>query len=79
MAETQSDVKEKNLKHLEETDSNELEDVEPDPAQDRALTRKFDLHIVPWLFGLWLLAFIVGSVASTKSQMCSLLRIIRIP
>lgn len=29
-----------------------------DPALDRALTRKFDAHLVPWLFGLWLLAFI---------------------
>lgn len=25
---------------------------------DGRITRKFDLHIVPWLFGLWLLAFI---------------------
>ena len=29
-----------------------------DPALDRAITRKFDTHCVPWLFGLWLLAFI---------------------
>jgi hypothetical protein len=27
-------------------------------ALDRRLTRKFDRHVVPWLFGLWLLAFI---------------------
>lgn len=33
-------------------------DVDIDPALDRAITRKFDRHIVPWLFGLWLLAFI---------------------
>lgn len=32
--------------------------LEIDPALDRALTRKFDMHLVPWLFGLWLLAFI---------------------
>lgn len=32
--------------------------LEIDPALDRALTRKFDKHLVPWLFGLWLLAFI---------------------
>ena len=31
---------------------------EIDPALDRAINRKFDLHIVPWLFALWLLAFI---------------------
>ena len=29
-----------------------------DPALDRRITRRFDSHIVPWLFGLWLLAFI---------------------
>lgn len=32
--------------------------LEIDPALDRALTRKFDTHLIPWLFGLWLLAFI---------------------
>lgn len=26
-----------------------------DPELDRRLNRKFDLRIVPWLFGLWLL------------------------
>lgn len=31
---------------------------ETDPALDRAITRKFDIHLLPWLFGLWLLAFI---------------------
>lgn len=31
---------------------------ELDPSINRALTRKFDLHIVPWLFGIWLFAFI---------------------
>ncbi|MCJ1423090.1 hypothetical protein MMC29_000971 [Sticta canariensis] len=31
---------------------------EIDPALDRAITRKFDTHLLPWLFGLWLLAFI---------------------
>ncbi|KAL8771426.1 MAG: hypothetical protein Q9209_003094 [Squamulea sp. 1 TL-2023] len=25
---------------------------------DRRITRTFDLHIIPWLFGVWLLAFI---------------------
>ena len=29
-----------------------------DPRLDRRITRLFDLHIVPWLFGIWLLAFI---------------------
>ena len=29
-----------------------------DPILDRRITRRFDSHVVPWLFGLWLLAFI---------------------
>lgn len=29
-----------------------------DSDLDRRISRKFDTHIVPWLFGLWLLAFI---------------------
>jgi hypothetical protein len=24
-----------------------------DPEIDRRVTRKFDLHIMPWLFGIW--------------------------
>lgn len=41
----------------------ELLDLDPslDPSLDRRITRRFDLHIVPWLFGLWLLAFIERS------------------
>jgi MFS family permease len=31
---------------------------EIDPALDKRITRKLDKHIMPWLFGLWLLAFI---------------------
>ncbi|KAF2434908.1 MFS general substrate transporter [Tothia fuscella] len=34
------------------------ENVVIDAALDKSLTRKFDKHVVPWLFGLWLLAFI---------------------
>ena len=73
MAENPTDLKEKDIKHLEETDSNKLEDVAIDPALDRAITRKFDLHLIPWLFGLWLLAFIVGLVASLKSHRWTLM------
>lgn len=29
-----------------------------DPATEKLLNRKFDTHILPWLFGMWLLAFI---------------------
>ena len=24
-----------------------------DPVREKRLTRKFDLHILPWLFGIW--------------------------
>lgn len=33
-------------------------DYVEDPALDRHITRKLDLHILPWIFALWLLAFI---------------------
>lgn len=29
-----------------------------DPAIERRITRRFDTHILPWIFALWLLAFI---------------------
>ena len=32
--------------------------TEIEPALDRRITRKFDTHLIPWLFGLWLFAFI---------------------
>ena len=36
----------------------QFEDYVEDPVTDRRITRKFDLHILPWIFILWLLAFI---------------------
>ena len=27
--------------------------IEENPDLDRRLNRKFDLHILPWLFGIW--------------------------
>ena len=46
--------------HLETIKHDETLDVplDIDPALDRRITRKFDTTIVPWLFGLWLFAFI---------------------
>lgn len=32
--------------------------VETDPALDKRITRKLDFHVMPWIFILWLLAFI---------------------
>jgi hypothetical protein len=29
------------------------EQIEENPELDRRLNRKFDLHILPWLFGIW--------------------------
>ena len=29
-----------------------------DPKINKRITRKFDKHVVPWLFGIWLLAFL---------------------
>ena len=44
--------------HFERVKTIEPEQLGIDPALDHAITRRFDRHIVPWLFGLWLLAFI---------------------
>ena len=35
-----------------------FEDFVESPEMDRRITRKCDLHILPWIFALWLLAFI---------------------
>ena len=43
---------------IEKVDALVSQSIDIDPALDRRITRKFDKHIVPWLFGLWLLAFI---------------------
>lgn len=56
------DVKEKGQQEYQEKETPlVLEDVEQaaiDPALNSRITARFDRHIVPWLFGLWLLAFI---------------------
>jgi len=36
----------------------EAEQWEENPELDKRLNRKFDLHILPWLFGIWLFSFI---------------------
>lgn len=43
--------------HLAELNTAETQ-VHIDPEVEKIIVRKFDKHIVPWLFGLWLLAFI---------------------
>lgn len=43
---------------LEKSNTTWNDSTELDPELDKRITRKFDTHVVPWLFGLWLLAFI---------------------
>lgn len=35
-----------------------LNHFEPDPELDKRIKWKTDIHILPWVFALWLLAFI---------------------
>jgi hypothetical protein len=37
-----------------------------DVALDKRLNRKFDIHILPWLFGIWYLANIHNIELNTK-------------
>ena len=39
--------------HVEEMDSDSEGQYDIDPVIDKRVTLKFDLHIVPWLFGIW--------------------------
>lgn len=43
---------------LEKTNTTWQDPPHIDPVIEKRITRKFDKHVVPWLFGLWLLAFI---------------------
>jgi hypothetical protein len=51
------DEKAHESERIEELNSNR-EELGIDPVLDKRLTRKFDRHIMPWLFGLFLFAFI---------------------
>ncbi|KAI1154950.1 MFS transporter-like protein [Nemania diffusa] len=41
-----------------QSSSSEILDAEIDPQLSKRLDRKFDIHIIPWIFGIWLFAFI---------------------
>ena len=43
---------------MEKTNTTWDDTIDIDPVLDKAISRKFDMHIVPFLFGLWLWAFI---------------------
>lgn len=50
-------LKEGELEHVNTTWT-DVKYEEIDPEVDKRITRKFDTHVIPLLFGLWLLAFI---------------------
>ena len=39
--------------HIEKTETAVTTQYDIDPAEERRVTRKFDLRIIPWLFGIW--------------------------
>lgn len=41
------------ISHVEKLREQQVMLPEIDAEIDRRITRKFDLHIVPWLFGIW--------------------------
>jgi len=43
---------------IEEDKTTFSEPIDISPALDKRITRKLDIRLMPWLFGLWLLAFI---------------------
>lgn len=60
MAYADAEQKRESVDQLEEGEKgarSALDYVE-DPDLDRRITRKCDFHILPWIFALWLLAFI---------------------
>ena len=44
--------------HVEKHDGHAEAQPDLDPVMHKRVTRKCDLHIIPWLFGIWLFAFI---------------------
>ncbi|KAL9617523.1 MAG: hypothetical protein Q9160_007681 [Pyrenula sp. 1 TL-2023] len=56
--------------HIEKLRTEER-NYEIDPIVDRRITRKFDLHIIPWLFGIWYMCPAIGSSsASAQVTIC---------
>ncbi|KAL0262244.1 hypothetical protein SLS55_003683 [Diplodia seriata] len=53
-----TDVDKKNEVNLEKVNSTWTDQTTIDPGLEKRVVKKFDTHIVPWLFALWLLAFI---------------------
>lgn len=51
-------VEDPSLSQVEKTNTTWDDATDIDPELDKRITRKFDRHVVPWLFLLWLLAFI---------------------
>jgi len=47
------DVEHRPKIEYDQKESSGDEDFEEDLELEKRLNRKFDLHIVPWLFGIW--------------------------
>jgi hypothetical protein len=47
-----SSSKANELHHIEALSTDQTH-REIDPIDDKRITRKFDLHIIPWLFFMW--------------------------
>ncbi|KAI1167894.1 MFS transporter-like protein [Nemania serpens] len=52
------DLPKPDVAQIEDQTSTEAVDVEIDAQLSRKLDHKFDRHIIPWIFGIWLFAFI---------------------
>lgn len=47
-----SSIKTNQVEHIEASAANHTHS-EIDPTDEKRITRKFDLHIIPWLFFMW--------------------------
>lgn len=60
MADTEAEQKRESVDQLEDGEKGARSDLDyvENPELERRITRKCDFHILPWIFSLWLLAFI---------------------
>lgn len=73
-----SDEKVADYAQFEQADDKTYTEAHIDPALDAIITKKLDRHIVPWLFGLWLLAFIDRSNIGNARSKYFLIRTLKI-
>ncbi|KAI1423856.1 MFS transporter-like protein [Xylaria sp. FL1777] len=58
LSSTSGDLPKPELTQIEDQTATEAARAEIDTQLSRKLDRKFDRHIIPWVFGIWLFAFI---------------------